>query len=422
MAKKSLIAGEYIIEIADNGHVDVLRVFRNAKVTMEEIAKSKNFPVDEKWNTQDLGRHLVKEFGDGKTALFNDITINRFADGKIEIYQECKNVKEALRTIANQLGFHYEDTWNTQQFGSKLSDYLIEHKEEADKILQTKNARRKKENTEEALNISPTFGISETNKPINSNNMAKFNLTGSKTVAELKKEFNEAFGSRLKVYNGGSVADDNETLGNLGLKEDTAFECRSSRTAASFIESFKELGLKVTVWTRDYNVKVLDGLTLKSTGEIKNMATKKDMEDKIAYQREEADEKIADKEETNHDGSFNLLEKLKTAFIVEDDDDVWYDAESADDEDKEEFVNNLLGICGNPGLIKLLKFDNAQALVDYLDNDPHDLNLAYGLITAAYMTKCGFDLDSRVYVDFKDYYFNDCMDFHYEYNTDIDWG
>lgn len=287
MAKKSLIAGEYIIEIADNGHVDVLRVFSNAKAIMTDIAKARNFTIEEKWNTQDFGRHLVKAFGDGKTALFNDITINRFADGKIEIYQECKNVKEALRTIANQLDFHYEENWNTQQFGSKLSDYLIEHKEEADKMLQTKNARRKKGNMEEALNVSPTFSISKTTNLINSNNMAKFNLTDNKTVAELKKEFNEAFGSRLKVYNGGSVADDNETLGNLGLKENTVFECRSSRTAASFIDSMKELGLKVTIWTRDYNVKVLDGLTLKSTGEIKNMATKKDMEDKIAYQREE---------------------------------------------------------------------------------------------------------------------------------------
>lgn len=139
MAKKSLIAGEYIIEIADNGHVDVLRVFRNAKAIMTDIAKARNFTVENKWNTQDLGRHLVKAFGDGKTALFNDITVNRLPDGKIEIYQECKNVKETLRTIANQLDFHYEDTWNTQQFGSKLSNYLTEHKYEADKILQTKN-------------------------------------------------------------------------------------------------------------------------------------------------------------------------------------------------------------------------------------------------------------------------------------------
>lgn len=57
-----------------------------------------------------------------------------------------------------------------------------------------------------------------------------------------------------------------------------------------------------------------------------------------------------------------------------------------------------------------------------IDNDPNDLNLAYGLITADYMTKNGFDLDSQFYVDEKNYYFNDCMEFHYEYETDIDWG
>lgn len=158
MAKKSLIAGEYIIEIADNGHVDVMRVFRNAKVTMENIAKSKDFPVEVKWNTRTLGRHLVQEFGDGKTAQFDDITVNRFPNGQIEIYQKCKNVIDALRTIAKQLGFAYEDTWNTQTFGSKLSDYLIEHKEEADKILQTKNARRKKD-AENTSSMGKTYTL-----------------------------------------------------------------------------------------------------------------------------------------------------------------------------------------------------------------------------------------------------------------------
>lgn len=143
MAKKSLIAGEYIIEIADNGHVDVLRVFRNAKAVMTEIANNRNFTVEEKWTTQDLGRHLVKEFGDGTTAQFDDITINKASDGKIEIYQECKNVKATLRTIADQMNFAYEDGWTTQQFGSKLTNYLTEHKEEADKVLQTKNMKHK---------------------------------------------------------------------------------------------------------------------------------------------------------------------------------------------------------------------------------------------------------------------------------------
>lgn len=288
MAKKSLIAGEYIIEIADNGHVDVVRVFRNAMVVMEEIAKSKNFEVNPKWNTQDIGRHLVKEFGDGKSAQFKDITINKFPDGKIEIYQECKNVIDVLRTIAQQLEFPYDEGWNTQTFGSKISDYLIEHKEEADKILQTKNAKRKKENVEETLNISTSFDISATNKSNNTIDMAKFNLTAGKTAGELKKEFNEAFGSKLKVYNKNKIADDAVTLGELGLKADSEFECRANRTAGSFIAAFAELGLKVKIYTQDEWVAVLPGLTLEATGKVKKNATKADMEGMEGYQREES--------------------------------------------------------------------------------------------------------------------------------------
>ena len=145
MAAKSVIAGEYILQIAENGHVDVVRVFRNAMKTMKDIAASKNFPVEEKWNTQDLGRHLVKEFGDGKTAKFDDVTINKMPDGKIEIYQECKNTMEALRTISAQIGFTLDEKWNTQTSGAKLAAYLMEHKEEADKLLQTPNSKNRKQ-------------------------------------------------------------------------------------------------------------------------------------------------------------------------------------------------------------------------------------------------------------------------------------
>lgn len=117
--------------------------------------------------------------------------------------------------------------------------------------------------------------------------MAKFNLTGSKTVGELKKEFNEAFGSRLKVYNKNKIAEDTTTLGELGLKADTEFECRSSRTAGSFIAAFAELGLKVKVYTSDEWVAVLPGLTLETTGKVKKNATKADMEGMEGYQKEE---------------------------------------------------------------------------------------------------------------------------------------
>ena len=89
MAKKSIIAGEYILQIADNGHVDVVRIFRNAKQHLREIAAAHNYAIEEKWNTQVLGRHIVIEFGDGKTAKFDDVTINRLDSNHLESYQEC---------------------------------------------------------------------------------------------------------------------------------------------------------------------------------------------------------------------------------------------------------------------------------------------------------------------------------------------
>ena len=143
MAKKSVIAGEYTIEIDDKGHVDVLRVPSNSYRTMLQIAKEKGFPVDEKWNTQDLGRKLVTDFGDGKTAQFGDITINRLPDQRIKIIEDYKNIKAVLREIAEKMNFPYDKAWNTQTFGSKLVNFLTEHKAEEDITLKTPNRARK---------------------------------------------------------------------------------------------------------------------------------------------------------------------------------------------------------------------------------------------------------------------------------------
>ncbi len=136
MAKKSIIAGEYIIEVADNGHVDVMRIPSNAKGALREIAAEKNFPYEASWTTREFGRRLLKEYGDGETAQFGDITITKLESGTIEVCQTCENVKGALRTISEKIGFAYEDKWNTQFFGSKLADYLFEHKDEVEKLLK----------------------------------------------------------------------------------------------------------------------------------------------------------------------------------------------------------------------------------------------------------------------------------------------
>lgn len=145
MAKKSVIAGEYIIEIADNGHVDVLRIHRNAMATMEEIAQRKAFPIKKSWNTRALGASLVKEFGDGKTAQFDGITLTRLDDGSIEVQEHFKSTIGVLRQIADKVGCRYEEGWNTQRLGSKLTDYLDEHKDKVDKLLTTPNKKRQGE-------------------------------------------------------------------------------------------------------------------------------------------------------------------------------------------------------------------------------------------------------------------------------------
>ncbi len=123
-----------------------------------------------------------------------------------------------------------------------------------------------------------------------SGDMYKFNLTSGTTVEALGKEFNDAFGAQLRLYNGNKKAEPAETLGSLGLTANGAFECRSSLTVGSFIERMlQNHGLKVKVYTCDWWVAVLDGLTLKAAGMVKKNAVKADMESMIAYQRSDGE-------------------------------------------------------------------------------------------------------------------------------------
>lgn len=118
--------------------------------------------------------------------------------------------------------------------------------------------------------------------------MATLHLTNTTTVENLRKQFNDAFGAQVKLYNGNRIAAPTDTLSALGLTSEGDFECRSSLTVASFIERMKtEYGLKVKVYTCDEWVAVLDGLTLESAGKVKKNAVKADMESMIAYQRKD---------------------------------------------------------------------------------------------------------------------------------------
>lgn len=116
--------------------------------------------------------------------------------------------------------------------------------------------------------------------------MATLHLTPATTIAELRKQFNDAFGAQVRVYCGRSIADLATSLSDLGLNQTIDFECRANLTVSSFIERMQEeCGLKVKVYTCDEWVAVLDGLTLESAGKVKKNAVKADMENMIAYQR-----------------------------------------------------------------------------------------------------------------------------------------
>lgn len=124
MAKKSAISGEYIITVEDSGTVRVCKIYDNVMGSLREIAESKGFAIDPKWNTQETGRRIVNEFGDGKMAEIGEYVVTRRDSGKIETYRTYANTLGALRDIAAQIGFEINEKSNTRQNGSKLVDFI----------------------------------------------------------------------------------------------------------------------------------------------------------------------------------------------------------------------------------------------------------------------------------------------------------
>ena len=63
-----------------------------------------------------------------KSVISGEYVVSVLDNGAIEIYRIYDNVKGALREIAEKEGFEYDPAWNTRQFGSKLVDFLNEKK------------------------------------------------------------------------------------------------------------------------------------------------------------------------------------------------------------------------------------------------------------------------------------------------------
>lgn len=124
MAKKSAISGEYIITVEDSGAIRVCKIFDNVKGSLRECAQTVGFEYNPNWTTQQFGSKLIKEYGDGKIAEIGEYTITKRESGSIESYRVYDNTKGALREIAETIGFEFDPSWTTRQFGGKLVDFL----------------------------------------------------------------------------------------------------------------------------------------------------------------------------------------------------------------------------------------------------------------------------------------------------------
>lgn len=175
--------------------------------------------------------------------------------------------------------------------------------------------------------------------------MAKFKITPTTTVAELKEQFRNEVGCVLRVYQGRSEAPDGATLVSLGAKEGE-LECRTSRTVGKFEEAFQnELNLKVKVYTKDNWVKVLDGITLAVAGQLPNGMTKAKMEEHLSYKRDEEETAEVVNEEDSE--SVEIPEEYKGILLIDINFakvDLPEDENSYEDYAKEIFGNNNDGI------------------------------------------------------------------------------
>lgn len=124
MTKKSAVCGEYLISQDKSGSINVLRKYDNVIASLRAIADEIGFEYDSNWTTRQFGSKLIKEYGENGIAQVGEYGVQVLSSGSIESFKMYANTKGALREIAEQIGFDYDDSWNTRQFGSKLIDAL----------------------------------------------------------------------------------------------------------------------------------------------------------------------------------------------------------------------------------------------------------------------------------------------------------
>mgnify|MGYP004442659387 CR=1 FL=1 len=121
----------YAISQEYDGSIEVDKFYENTIGALREVAAIIGMNYDDKWNTRTFGKKLLETI-QGRTIKTNEeasSTIGEYVivkedNGSITIYKEYDNTKEGLREIADEIGFKYDPTWNTRQFGANLIKHL----------------------------------------------------------------------------------------------------------------------------------------------------------------------------------------------------------------------------------------------------------------------------------------------------------
>ena len=100
--------------------------------------------------------------------------------------------------------------------------------------------------------------------------MADFNISGRMKVKTLRESFKEAFGSTLRVYDGRSFANDDDTVGSIAkntVKSGSEVSAHGRTKVSTFENSMNEIyGIRVQVATPDDKELVDNDLSLTQSG------------------------------------------------------------------------------------------------------------------------------------------------------------
>lgn len=122
--KSYKIFTNHIIIINDNDSVTVYKKMSNAKEGFRKLCDAQSLVYDNAWTTRQFGAKVSAAIEEQKTDnYYLEVVGYCFGvdeKGSYSIFESTPSAKSALREIADEIGFEYEEGWNTRSFGSKI--------------------------------------------------------------------------------------------------------------------------------------------------------------------------------------------------------------------------------------------------------------------------------------------------------------